>query len=156
VVVVTTRIVSAVIPSSDHSAPQGKATNEQRVLPVAQLAPESSPMVTYGMAAIDRDGRLAEVAVVAALGWLPGTRLDIRVRGGLVLVTADPHAIFRVTRPGQVRLPATVRHWCRLTAGSRVLLVADPAAGRLVVHPPAALHTMITEFHAVALDGEVA
>jgi bifunctional DNA-binding transcriptional regulator/antitoxin component of YhaV-PrlF toxin-antitoxin module len=108
------------------------------------------------MTAIDRDGRLAAVGVVAALGWRQGTRLDIRLRGGLVLITADPHAVFRVTRPGHVRLPATVRHWCRLSAGSRVLIVADPVAGRLVVYPPATLRTMITVFHAVALDGEAA
>ena len=131
-----------------------RGTDVRRTLPVARLAPEPSPVPICGMAAIDRGGRLADVAVVAALGWLPGTRLDIRVRGGLVLVTADPHAAFRVTRPGQVRLPATVRHWCGLKAGSRVLLVADPAAGRLVVHPPPALHAMVTGFHAAALAGE--
>jgi hypothetical protein len=123
-------------------------------LPVAQLAPESGPSPICGMAAIDCNGRIAEATVIPALAWAPGTRLDIRVCGGLVLVTADPHAVFRVTQPGQVRLPAAVRHWCGLASGSRVLLVADPAAGRLVVHPPAALHTMITEFHAAVLGGE--
>jgi hypothetical protein len=33
-----------------------------------------------------------------------------------------------------------------------VLLVAD--AERLVVHPPAALHAMITAFHTAVLGGE--
>ncbi|KXK58059.1 hypothetical protein AWW66_32120 [Micromonospora rosaria] len=108
------------------------------------------------MAAIDRDGWLADAVVVPALGWLSGTRVDVRVRGGLVVVTADSQAVFRVTRPGQVRLPATVRHWCGLTAGSRLLLVADPAMGRLVVHPPAAVHAMIISFQAAAWDGEAA
>ncbi len=78
------------------------------------------------MAAIDVNGRLADGVVIPALAWAVNTRLDIRVRGGLVVVTADPQAVFRVTQAGQVRLPATVRHWCTLTAGSRVLLVADP------------------------------
>jgi hypothetical protein len=41
-----------------------------------------------------------------------------------------------------------------LAAGSRVLLVADPAAGRLVVHPPAALDAMIGQYHAAVLGGE--
>jgi hypothetical protein len=53
-----------------------------------------------------------------------------------------------------VRLPATVRHWCGLSPGSRVLLAADPAAGRLVVHPPAALDAMIGQFHARVPGGE--
>jgi hypothetical protein len=154
VVVVTAGVVAAVIPPSVHASPKDEPINGRRALPVAQLAPGSRPLVIYGMAAIDRDGRLTEAVVIPVLGWRPGTRVDIRVCGGLVLVTADPHAAFRVTRPGQVRLPATVRHWCGLTAGSRVLLVADPAVGRLVVHPPAAIDAMISGSHAVALGGE--
>jgi hypothetical protein len=43
-----------------------------------------------------------------------------------VLVTADEQAVFEVTQTGQLRLPARVRHRCRLVAGSRLLLVADP------------------------------
>jgi bifunctional DNA-binding transcriptional regulator/antitoxin component of YhaV-PrlF toxin-antitoxin module len=78
------------------------------------------------------------------------------VSEGLVLVRADEQALSRVTQPGQVRLPAPVRHWCGLTGGSRVLLVAYPEAGLLVVQPPASLHTMITEFHAAALGGDAA
>ena len=107
------------------------------------------------MAAIDGNGRLADRTVIPALGWAVNTRLDIRVRGGLVVDTADPHAVFRVTRAGHVRLPATVRHWCTLAAGSRVLLVADPASGCLVVHPPAALESMISQYHAIVFGGEV-
>jgi hypothetical protein len=108
------------------------------------------------MTTIDCNGRLVEATVIPALDWTPGTRLDIRLHGGLILVTADPHAVFRVTRPGQVRLPATVRHWCGLAPGSRVLLVADPVAGCLVVYPPAVVHAMVTAFHAAVLGGEVA
>jgi hypothetical protein len=63
--------------------------------------------------------------VVRALGWDVGTRLDIRVRAGLVLITADPHAVFRVTHPGQVRIPAGVRDWCGMLLLSR--LGIDPA-----------------------------
>jgi hypothetical protein len=84
------------------------------------------------------------------------TRLDIRVRSGLVLITADPHAVFRMTRAGQVRLSAGVRNWCDLAAGDRVLLTADLCAGLLVVHPPAAVAAMISQFYAAVLGGEAA
>ncbi|GAA0908378.1 hypothetical protein GCM10009558_011720 [Virgisporangium aurantiacum] len=111
----------------------------------------------FGVATVDRDGRLAEAVVLAALGWGVGTRLDIRVRAGLVLTAADPCAVFRMTRPGQVRIPAGVRDWCGLATGHRVLLTADPAAGLgaglLVVHPPAAVAAMVERFHAAVLDG---
>jgi hypothetical protein len=89
------------------------------------------------MAAVDRNGRLADATVIPVLGWGPGTRPDIGVRGGLILINADAHAVFRVTRPGQLRLPATVRHWCGLTPGSRVLPAAEPRpGGSWSTHPP--------------------
>ncbi|MFC0526055.1 AbrB/MazE/SpoVT family DNA-binding domain-containing protein [Phytohabitans kaempferiae] len=152
----TALVVSPVVPPAVADARQAGQVNGRRALPVAQLAPVAGRSPVCGMAAIDCNGRITESTVIPALGWAPGTCVDIRVCGGLVLVTADPHAVFRVTQPGQVRLPAAVRQWYGLTSGSRVLLVADPAAGRLVVHPPAALHTMITEFHAAVLGGEAA
>ncbi|BCB78381.1 hypothetical protein GCM10022251_30350 [Phytohabitans flavus] len=108
------------------------------------------------MASIDRDGRIADVAVIGAMGWRRGTRLDVRLGEGLILVTADERAVFRVTDPGRVRLPASVRHWCGLIGGSRVLLVAYPEVGLLVVQPLSSLAQMITQFHAVAVRGDAA
>lgn len=105
------------------------------------------------MATIDCNGRIAESTAIGALGWGGGTRLNIQVRAGLVLITEDPYAAFKMTRAGQVRLPAGVRDWCRLAAGHRVLLSADPACGRLVVHPPAVVTAMIERFHATVLGG---
>jgi bifunctional DNA-binding transcriptional regulator/antitoxin component of YhaV-PrlF toxin-antitoxin module len=122
-------------------------------LPAAP-SPLLSCSTIVGVATPDVRGRLAEATVVRALGWDVGTRLDIRVRAGLVLITADPHAVFRVTQPGQVRIPAGARDWCDLTAGHRVLLIADLDAGLLVVHPPAALTAMISQFHFQVLGGE--
>lgn len=151
-VVVTARVVSPLVPPAVTGSRQIGSAHQRRVLPVAHLAPEGGPSPVCGMAAIDCNGRLADAIVIPSLGWVAGTRLDIRVSGGLVLLAADPHAVFRVTRPGQVRLPATVRHWCGLVPGTRVLLVAD--AGRLIVHPPAVLHAMITQFHATVFGGE--
>jgi hypothetical protein len=110
----------------------------------------------YGLATIDDRGRIAESTVIRALGWLPGTRLDVRESGGLLLVNADRQGVFSVTGRGHLRLPATVRHWCRLAPGDRVLLAGDPAEGLLVVHPPAALDAMITQFHASVLGGDPA
>jgi len=110
--------------------------------------------MVYGTATIDCNGRVAESIVISALRWAPGTRLDIRESGGLVVVTADRQGVFSMTGQGHLRLPAAARHWCGLAAGDRVLLAADPAQGLLVVHPPAALDAMITQFHAAVLGGE--
>ena len=93
---------------------------------------------------------------MTALGWAAGCRLDIRENGGLILVRANWQGVFNITSQGHLRLPATVRHWCALVPGDRVMLAANPADGLLVVHPPAALDAMITQFHAAVLGGEVA
>jgi hypothetical protein len=121
---------------------------------MAPLGPAGGRVMVYGTAAMDCNGRLAEAVVINALGWSPGTRLSVRENGGLVLVSADGHGVFRLTGQGRLRLPATVRHWCGLVAGDRVLLAADPHRGLLVVHPPAALDAMITQSHAGVLDGD--
>ena len=71
-----------------------------------------------------------------------------------MLVVKDRQGVFRLTGQGHLRLPATVRHWCALLPGDRVLLAANPGQGRLVVHPPAALDAMITQFHACVLGGD--
>jgi hypothetical protein len=123
-------------------------------LPVPRLVEARACATVYGLATIDCHGRIADRAVVGALGWAPGTRLGIRECGGLVLVTADREGVFSVTGQGHVRLPATVRRWCGLVTGDRVLLAADPARGVLVVHPPAALDAMIGQVHATVLAGD--
>ena len=125
----------------------------RRTLALAQLASSRTRSTVYGLATIDCNGRVAEAAVINALGWACGTRLDIQETGGLVLVTASRHGVFAMTGQGYLRLPATVRHCCALVPGDRVLLAAEPEQGRLVVHPPIALDDMISQFYAKVLDG---
>ena len=110
----------------------------------------------YGLAAVDCRGRVADHAVVTALGWMPGTRLDIRESRGHLVIRTDTHGVFSVTNQGHLRLPATVRHCCGLLPGDRVLLAADPARELLIVHPPAALDDLLTQRHAGLLDGDLA
>jgi hypothetical protein len=158
VVVVTGAVISPVVP---HAVPPGRPgghpaapASSRPALPVVRLASPRARSTVYGLAAIDDRGRVAEAMVIRALGWAAGTRLDVRETGGLVLVRADRHGVFSVTGRGHLRLPATVRHWCGLVPGDRVLLAADPADGLLVVHPLAALDAMITQLHASVLGGD--
>ncbi|WP_240325221.1 AbrB/MazE/SpoVT family DNA-binding domain-containing protein [Amycolatopsis thermalba] len=108
------------------------------------------------MAAVDCRGRVADRAVLTALSWTPGSRLDMREAHGLLLIRRDGHGMFKVTKEGHLRLPATVRHRCRLVAGDRVLLVTDPERDLLIVHPPAALDDLLAHRHTEVLDGDPA
>ena len=127
----------------------------RRRVPLARLAPPPREgRAFYALAAVDCHGRIGDRALPRALGWPVGTRLEIREDRGLIVVLADPRGVFRVTGPGYVQLPAVVRHWCALAAGDRVFLAADPLAGRLVVHPPAAVDAMVAAAHAAVWGGE--
>jgi bifunctional DNA-binding transcriptional regulator/antitoxin component of YhaV-PrlF toxin-antitoxin module len=72
------------------------------------------------------------------MGWTPSTRLEISATGGLLVVHAHADGVIFLTKRGHLRLPTPYRRCYGLVPGDRVLLVADPAQGRLVVHPSAA------------------
>ncbi|MFD2415527.1 hypothetical protein [Amycolatopsis pigmentata] len=48
----------------------------------------------------------------------------------------------------------TVRHWCHLQAGDRVLLAAAPDRGVLIVSTMSALDSMVTAFHSASTGGD--
>ncbi|WP_300017736.1 AbrB/MazE/SpoVT family DNA-binding domain-containing protein [Pseudonocardia sp.] len=107
----------------------------------------------YGLATLDQYGRLADRTVLRALHWGPGHPLALTLVSGSVLVVARDDATARVGNDGYLRLPVGVRRACRLMPGDRVLLVADPSAGRLLLHPPAALGALLDAHHAAILSG---
>jgi hypothetical protein len=107
----------------------------------------------YGLAILDRYGRLADRSVLRSLHWGPGHPLAMTLVAGSVLVVAHDDATVRVGNDGYLRLPVGVRRACRLTAGDRVLLVAEPTTGRLLLHPPAALGALLDAHHADILRG---
>jgi hypothetical protein len=118
----------------------------RRRLPLGQLSTGRIGTAVYGMTALDSHGRIADRAVLRALDWTPGVRLDIATRD---LVTMRVHADgvaggSGVTPQGHVRLPAPVRHLCGLRAGDRVLLAAEPSAGVLRVFPPATVDALLS------------
>lgn len=107
----------------------------------------------YGLATLDSRGRVADRVVVRALGWRPGTCLDVAVVDGLVVVSARLSGGSCVSAAGYVRLPARVRRAVGLGAADRVVLVAEPGSGRLVVYPPVVLDEVLAGYQAGVLGG---
>jgi hypothetical protein len=143
--------IPAVIPSV---LPQGRpsiAAASIRLrgpLPLARLSLRPAGTLRFGLATNDTNGRVADTALTRALGWTNDTRLHIQTYTDLILVIADEHGIFHLSPYGHVKLPATARHWCRLTTGDRLLLAADPAEGILIAHPSAVLEELVAALHA--------
>jgi hypothetical protein len=64
---------------------------------------------------------------------------------GHILVNADELGTCAPTRLGFLYLPPSIRRWCGLETGVRVLLVGDPTNQQLIVHPLAALDDMFRD-----------
>lgn len=152
---VTSTVVPA-LPSTRRrstSGASGRGSATVRPMPIPLLPCPSAREAVYGLATLDRYGRLADRTVLRALHWGPGHPLALTLVFGSVLVVAHDDATARVGNDEYLRLPVGVRRACRLVPGDRVLLVADPPAGRLLLHPPGALGALLDAHHAAILGG---
>jgi hypothetical protein len=114
-------------------------------LPLLKLSTKRVGTAVYGLSTLDAGGRIADKALIAALGWEANQRLEIRVSRGLVAVYAGSRGIFKVTSRRFLYLPLAARRWCDLKAGSRVLLAAYPDGGLLLVHPPVVFDEVVAQ-----------
>ncbi|WP_243794969.1 AbrB/MazE/SpoVT family DNA-binding domain-containing protein [Saccharopolyspora gloriosae] len=123
-------------------------------MPDLAAVPNGSSAV-YRIAAVDERGRIAERAVIQALGWSAGQRVRFDLLSATALVVRPETAgLFGLTRRGHIPLPVPVRRWCGVQAGDRVLLAASVQRGLLAVYTMAALESMINEFRLPADGGE--
>jgi hypothetical protein len=108
---VTGPLIAPVIPSPAAAAGRpGRAPAAARTLPLAvPPAPSRPPAlgrdVVYGLARVDRSGRVADRTVTGALGWRGGDRLTLTAEAVLILsdrvqsTTACPGAAVRASGP---------------------------------------------------------
>ena len=120
-------------------------------LPLLKLAEKRAGSAIYGMSKLGVGGRIADRSLVAELGWDAGQRLDLRVTGGLIAITADVRGVFQLTSQRFLHLPVAARRWCALVQGDRVLLAGYPQGGVLLVHPPKILDAIVDRVLAEAL-----
>jgi hypothetical protein len=123
------------VPAAPDDLPQAPVPLGLPPLSATVTAAES--WMHFSAAPMDSSGRIQDRRVVAILGWSCGDHLTITVIGSSVVVQRHAEGVFRMTATPYVALPAPVRSRCRLSAGTRVMLVADPGQDALVVHPPA-------------------
>ncbi|XVV15149.1 hypothetical protein ACQP2X_12635 [Actinoplanes sp. CA-131856] len=142
-------VIPPVIPT--RSSPEAPRWNQRGALaarpplPLLKLSAKRVGTAVYGLSTLDAGGRIADKALIAALGWEADQRLEIRVSRGLVAVYPDDRGIFQVRSQRFVYLPLAARRWCDLGAGSRVLLAGYPDGGLLLVHPPVVLDEVVAQ-----------
>jgi len=124
------------------------------LLPVAELLPlPRVGSLRYGLARVDGWGVVSNRAVIQALGWCHGDRLHITLIADSVVVHRSPSGVFVMPAKPYVVLPASVRHRPGLCPGQQVLIAADPGHDVLVVHPLAALDSMVVAYHTALVAG---
>lgn len=100
----------------------------------------ASDDVVYGMSTVGEAGRILDRQLLGQLGWVPGTRLEIRcAEHGVLVVAPSPDGTTVVTRQEFFRVPYRLRRRVCLFPGDRVLLVGRHSRNKLAVHPPAAM-----------------
>ena len=142
----TAPLIAPVIPSSGRPSARGRrAAGAGRRLPVAVVpVPPAVPQdVLYGFGRIDMAGRVADRAVISALGWRCGDRLTLTAEAGVVTARRDPAGMAAMTAKPYIAIPAALRRRCGLLPGDRVLLAAVPAADILAAYPLAVVDQAI-------------
>lgn len=125
-------------------------------LPLAPLFPPMPvPSLHCVLTPIDDRGRLADRSPIRALGWSPGQPITISIVQLKVVVISQPNGIERITRQGHLRLPARIRHVCRITPGDRLLIAAALATGVLAVYSIPSLESTLLKDDTSELSHEV-
>jgi hypothetical protein len=106
------------------------------------------------MSVLDRGGRIADRAGIAALGWTPGTRLRIHIAHTHLTLRAAIDGPLAVKDHRFLWLPAATRHRLDLRPGDRVLLAAEPKRQTLVIYPPATLDELLAHERATSKGGD--
>jgi hypothetical protein len=104
-----------------------------------------------GVASPDRSGRVTEPALLQALHWSPGHRIDIRLQAGMLVIAsamAGPHV---VGSRGELPLPAGARQMCGIVAGQPVLLAVLTSHDLLVIHPAQTIARLLADLHDQAI-----
>lgn len=101
-----------------------------------------------GVAVVDRSGRVRDRVLITALGWSAGDRLHCEVRPTALVLTLSPDGQHSVDGRDQVFIPAGARAVFGIGAGDRVVLVAAPEVGTLLVHPSSVIQDVLAHYYA--------
>jgi len=157
VLVTNAAIAPLLLPARTSNAgaahPPPAAAVPRRGLSLPEPPIKRTADTVYGMSVLDRGGRIADRAAVAALGWTPGTRLRVH--------NAHTHLTLRAAIDGPLAvkdhrflwLPAATRHRLDLRPGDRVLLAAEPERQTLVIYPPATLDELLAHERSASKAG---
>jgi hypothetical protein len=96
---------------------------------------------------MDASGRFCSRALLTALAWPPGHRVDLNVGVEAVVIGRCTTGRQVVGGRGELTLPIAARTLAGLDAAAQVVLVAVPGRELLIVHPPTLIVRLLTEHY---------
>ncbi|MEV4233574.1 hypothetical protein AB0J47_00140 [Nocardia sp. NPDC049737] len=109
-------------------------------LPTTPTVRPADGDVVYGICTVGDGGRVLDKLGFAALGWRPGTRLELtRLDAGVLLARPALDGQTTIAAGGYFRIPYRLRRQMSLFVGDRTLLIGHRTRNQLLIHPPAAL-----------------
>jgi hypothetical protein len=132
------------IPRTPHLLPE---------LPAPRLPAAEPESLVLGMARLDGSGRVHDRAILAALDWHPGRRIDITTVYDTIVVHSVSTGLHIIGARGDLTLPAAARTLSGIPANSRVVLAAIPSENLLLVHPSATMARLLCRHYATMDDG---
>ena len=90
--------------------------------------------VVYGTGRMDESGRVADRAMIGALGWQLGDRLTFTAVAGVVIARRDPAGMVTMPAKPYLVIPAALRRRCGLRPGDHLLLAASPGEDKLTAY----------------------
>jgi bifunctional DNA-binding transcriptional regulator/antitoxin component of YhaV-PrlF toxin-antitoxin module len=117
-----------------------------------QLPRDASMLYDIGL--VDGSGRVASNGIIDALGWRPGSKLDIILTPRTIVIRAAPDGLFSVPRRPCIIIPSHVRQPHGIKPGDHVLIASAPDYGLVIVYPLSALDEMISRYHSAKCEAE--
>jgi bifunctional DNA-binding transcriptional regulator/antitoxin component of YhaV-PrlF toxin-antitoxin module len=118
------------------------------MLPALGLPTADAGFLLLDMSRLDASGRFCARALLQALGWGPGHRVDLAVAGDAVVIGGSVTGRQTVGSRGELAVPAAARSLTGLAGDARVVLVAAVDQDVLVVHPHATVLQLLADHYA--------
>ncbi|XVS67858.1 hypothetical protein ACQPYE_17980 [Actinosynnema sp. CA-299493] len=87
----------------------------------------------YSTTVLDHKGRLTCSMLFDVLGWEAGTRIDIAVHAGTIVVRGGRGGEYELNSRRFLHIPSSVRRWCSLGERELVLVRAVPELSALLI-----------------------
>jgi hypothetical protein len=107
------------------------------------VATKRRPLYAHGIVRLDDCGRLRDVAVFTAVGFVPGVRVSVSILEERAVVVSDDSSAVAIDVRGRLSLSETQRKLLGVGPGDAVVLSGNAVTGAVVIQPTDVLDGLV-------------